>query len=116
MKRFKSWSMLLLSIIMVFTLAACGGGGGNGSSTAESPGGGSSNEETDNIKEGTESTEKIELSFWSLGTTNYEDLAKEYTKEHPNITFKFQNTSDQTAHHNNLTTAVSAGSGAPDIF
>lgn len=116
MRRFKSWSMLLLSIIMVFTLAACGGGGGNGSSTAESPGGGSSSEETDNTKEGTESTEKIELSFWSLGTTNYEDLAKEYTKEHPNITFKFQNTSDQTAHHNNLTTALSAGSGAPDIF
>ncbi|GIO98212.1 ABC transporter substrate-binding protein [Paenibacillus lautus] len=116
MKRFKSWSMLLLSIIMVFTLAACGGEGGNGSSTAESPGGGSSNEETDNTKEGAESTEKIELSFWSLGTTNYEDLAKEYTKEHPNITFKFQNTSDQTAHHNNLTTALSAGSGAPDIF
>lgn len=116
MKRFKSWSLLLLSVIMVFTLAACGGGGGNGSSTAESPGGGSSSEETDNTKEGTESTEKIELSFWSLGTTNYEDLAKEYTKEHPNITFKFQNTSDQTAHHNNLTTALSAGSGAPDIF
>ena len=116
MRRFKSWSLLLLSIIMVFTLAACGGGGGNGSSTAESPGGGSSNEETDNTKEGTESTEKIELSFWSLGTTNYEDLAKEYTKEHPNITFKFQNTSDQTAHHHNLTTALSAGSGAPDIF
>ncbi|WP_456289241.1 extracellular solute-binding protein [Paenibacillus sp. AK002] len=116
MKRFKSWSLLLLSVIMVFTLAACGGGGGNGSSTAESPGGGSSNEGTDNTKEGTESTEKIELSFWSLGTTNYEDLAKEYTKEHPNITFKFQNTSDQTAHHNNLTTALSAGSGAPDIF
>ncbi|MBX4150843.1 sugar transporter [Paenibacillus sp. LC231] len=115
MKRFKSWSLLLLSVIMVFTLAACGGGGGNGSSTAESPGGGSS-EETGNTKEGTESTEKIELSFWSLGTTNYEDLAKEYTKEHPNITFKFQNTSDQTAHHNNLTTALSAGSGAPDIF
>ncbi|MCI1776002.1 MAG: extracellular solute-binding protein [Paenibacillus lautus] len=116
MKRFKSWSLLLLSVIMVFTLAACGGGGGNGSGTAESPGGGSSNEGTDNTKEGTESTEKIELSFWSLGTTNYEDLAKEYTKEHPNITFKFQNTSDQTAHHNNLTTALSAGSGAPDIF
>lgn len=38
MKRFKSWSLLLLSVIMVFTLAACGGGGGNGSSTAESPG------------------------------------------------------------------------------
>lgn len=116
MKRFKSWSLLLLSVIMVFTLAACGGGGGNGSGTAESPGGGSSSEETGNNNEGTESTEKIELSFWSLGTTNYEDLAKEYTKEHPNITFKFQNTSDQTAHHNNLTTALSAGSGAPDIF
>ncbi|ANA80957.1 extracellular solute-binding protein family 1 [Paenibacillus vortex V453] len=113
MKRFKSWSLLLMSIIMVFSLAACGGG--NGSKTAESPGGGST-EEKDNTKEEAPSTEKIELSFWSLGTTNYEDLAKEYTKEHPNITFKFQNTSDQTAHHNNLTTALSAGSGAPDIF
>lgn len=102
-----------MSIIMVFSLAACGGG--NGSKTAESPGGGST-EEKDNTKEEAPSTEKIELSFWSLGTTNYEDLAKEYTKEHPNITFKFQNTSDQTAHHNNLTTALSAGSGAPDIF
>ncbi|MEI0739588.1 extracellular solute-binding protein [Paenibacillus sp. JTLBN-2024] len=60
--------------------------------------------------------EKVELTFWSLGTTNYEELGKEYTKEHPNVTIKFQNTSDQTAHHNNLTTALSAGSGAPDIF
>lgn len=117
MSRFKTWSALLLSIIMVFSLAACGGGGGN---SAESPGGGTNQEGGGSTNEGGSnegsSTEKIELSFWSLGTTNYEDLAKEYTKEHPNITVKFQNTSDQTAHHNNLTTALSAGSGAPDIF
>jgi len=117
MSRFKTWSALLLSIIMVFSLAACGGGGGN---SADSPGGGAKQEGGGSTNEGNSneggSTEKIELSFWSLGTTNYEDLAKEYTKEHPNITVKFQNTSDQTAHHNNLTTALSAGSGAPDIF
>lgn len=102
----RRWLTLMLCLCLTASLAACGGG-----KVQETPGG----EATPNHTE-TKTDEKIELSFWSLGTTNYEALAKEYTKEHPNITFKFQNTSDQTAHHNNLTTALSAGSGAPDIF
>ncbi|GAE09478.1 sugar transport system [Paenibacillus sp. JCM 10914] len=110
-----------MSIIMVFSLAACSGGSGNGSgntgTNTEAPGGSSGgNDETGKTNEEQAPAEKVELTFWSLGTTNYEELAKEYTQAHPNITFKFQNTSDQTAHHNNLTTALSANSGAPDIF
>ncbi|QCT01410.1 extracellular solute-binding protein family 1 [Paenibacillus algicola] len=112
MSRFKTWGVMLLSVMMVISLAACSGGSsGNNEGSSE----GTNGEQQGSSNEGA-STENVELSFWSLGTTNYEELAKEYTKEHPNITFKFQNTSDQTAHHANLTTALSAGSGAPDIF
>lgn len=110
MKHAKSWAVLLIAVLMVASLAACGGGNKNATNNdTKTP---SNNASTDNKP----SDEKIELSFWSLGTTNYEELAKEYSSLHPNITFKFQNTADQTAHHNNLTTALSANSGAPDIF
>ncbi|MDU5950346.1 MAG: extracellular solute-binding protein, partial [Paenibacillus macerans] len=117
MKRSKPWAILLAVVMMVSLLAACGGGGGNSKTSngsANPPA--TTNEGGGTENSGTGTGEKIELTFWSLGTTNYEELAKEYTAEHPNITIKFQNTSDQTAHHNNLTTALSAGSGAPDIF
>ena len=56
------------------------------------------------------------MSFWTLGNVNYEELAQEYMAENPHIKITVQNTGDQTAHHNNLTTALSANSGAPDIF
>lgn len=117
MKRSKPWAILLAVVMMVSLLAACGGGGGNSKTSngsANPPA--TTNEGGGTENSGTGTGEKIETTFWSLGTTNYEELAKEYTAEHPNITIKFQNTSDQTAHHNNLTTALSAGSGAPDIF
>ncbi|MBA9088602.1 cellobiose transport system substrate-binding protein [Fontibacillus solani] len=115
MKRAKSWALLLVAVLMVASLAACGGNknSSSGNNSTTPPATTTDSQGTNDTKE---STEPVELTFWSLGTTNYEDLAKEYTKEHPNVTFKFQNTSDQTAHHNNLTTALSAGSGAPDIF
>ncbi|WP_110934237.1 extracellular solute-binding protein [Paenibacillus bouchesdurhonensis] len=115
MIRMKRMVVVLVAVLLVASLAACGGGG-NKTTTNN---GGNTPAATDNgANEGakTDSGEKIELTFWSLGTTNYEELAKEYTQEHPNITVKFQNTSDQTAHHNNLTTALSANSGAPDVF
>ncbi|GIP52808.1 MULTISPECIES: ABC transporter substrate-binding protein [Paenibacillus] len=117
MKRTKPWAILLVAVLMIASLAACGG---NNNKTANNggntPAATNSNEGEKTNDAKTEPAEKVELTFWSLGVTNYEDLAKEYTKEHPNVTFKFQNTADQTAHHNNLTTALSAGSGAPDIF
>ncbi|AOZ93451.1 ABC transporter substrate-binding protein [Paenibacillus crassostreae] len=116
MKRVKHWTALILIIMLVASLAACGGNGNNNTKNNAAAPEKTESTETKNTDEATEPAEKVELSFWSLGTTNYEDLAKKYTEENPNITIKFQNTSDQTAHHNNLTTALSADSGAPDIF
>lgn len=117
MKRTRPWAILLVAVMMISLLAACGGSGGNNSANNGGSNAPATTDESDGTNNsGTDAGEKIELTFWSLGTTNYEDLAKEYSAEHPNITVKFQNTADQTAHHNNLTTALSAGSGAPDIF
>ncbi|MFP4979093.1 ABC transporter substrate-binding protein [Paenibacillus sp. CN-4] len=124
--RTRKWgTMLLTAVMMLGLLAGCGGGnnggngkaaGGNEPAASNASSGGDAGSKNAGGGDKAVSDEKIELSVWTLGIVDYEDLAKEYTKEHPNITFKFQNTGDQTAHHNNLTTALSAGSGAPDIF
>ena len=109
MFKMKKSLMLLIATVLVFTLAACGNS--NNEKTS-----GNTNGKTNTNNSTTDTSEKIELSFWTLGNVNYEDLAKQYTAEHPNVTIKIQNTGDQSAHHNNLTTALSANSGAPDIF
>ncbi|WP_151734702.1 ABC transporter substrate-binding protein [Paenibacillus tengchongensis] len=121
MRKTKQLAVTLASIMLVGSLAACGGNNNNneGNNAAKNTGNNSAatNAPANSGGDATEEpAEKIELSFWTLGNVDYEDLAAEYTKEHPNITFSIQNTGDQTAHHNNLTTALSAGSGAPDIF
>lgn len=106
MKKWKMGVTVLLSSALVFGMAACSGG-------EDAKTGGES--KTDPAK--TEAkAEAIELSFWTLGTNGYDKLAEEYKTVKPNITIKIQNTSDQTVHHNNLLTALSAGKGAPDIF
>src|SRR5699024_6739944 len=56
----------------------------------------------------------VTLDFWVFGATNYEDLAKEYEEEHPDIKINVR-TAETEEHHNGLFTALSAGSGAPDI-
>jgi len=115
MSKMKKSLMLLVAAIMVFTLAACSSSSNSGTNNEK----GTNNSSTTTSKEGgsnNASGESVELSFWTLGNTNYEDLANQYMKDNPNVVIKIQNTGDQTAHHNNLTTALSAGSGAPDIF
>lgn len=116
MNKVKHLALSLVAIMLVGSLAACGGNNAENNASSKNTGNNAASTSEPAKDEGTEPAEKIELSFWTLGNVNYEDLAKEYTKEHPNVTIKVQNTGDQTAHHNNLTTALSAGSGAPDIF
>lgn len=110
----KRWAMLMLTAMMVFTLAACGGGNSSSGTTPDKPA--PSTEGTSNTDDNKKPEEKVELTFWTLGSNGYEELAKEWNAANPNIQVKIQNLGDQTVHHNNLLTALSANSGAPDIF
>ncbi|MDG5472208.1 extracellular solute-binding protein [Jeotgalibacillus sp. ET6] len=55
-----------------------------------------------------------ELNFWVFGATNYEELAAQYMEENPDVKIKV-NFTEMGDLHNNLFTAVSSNSGAPDI-
>ncbi|MCA1023657.1 ABC transporter substrate-binding protein [Halobacillus litoralis] len=57
---------------------------------------------------------KVALDFWVFGATNYEALAEEYEKENPEVTINIKN-SELGDHHDSLFTAISAGTGAPDL-
>jgi len=96
MKNVKRLFSLSLVLFLTFLLAACGG----------------NSDEADSSENN--SDENITLSFWTFGATGYEDLIKEYESEHPNVNIKFK-TSENADHHDALFTAISAGTGAPDI-
>lgn len=106
MKRAKTYGLLLCSL-MIMLLAACSGnsqqGGGNDSQTGQNH---EQNAENSDTK-----TEIVELTFMTLGSNGYEKLVEEWNAAHPEIQVSIQNTGDQTAHHNNLLTALSANSG-----
>ncbi|WP_347861108.1 extracellular solute-binding protein [Salimicrobium sp. PL1-032A] len=57
---------------------------------------------------------KTTLDFWVFGATNYEALAEDYMEENPDVEINIKN-SELGDHHNSLFTAVSAGTGAPDL-
>lgn len=88
--------MLLLAFVFMFATAC----GNQSESTNESKDKGSN--------------EKVKLNMWVFGSTGYEKLAEEYMKNNPNVEIKIQSTQFDD-HHNALFTALSAGSGAPDI-
>ncbi|ASF40705.1 carbohydrate ABC transporter substrate-binding protein [Halobacillus halophilus] len=99
----KSWSIAFLLVLAVF-LAGCSDS--------------SSTEENENASEGDVKTvgsedAEVELSFWLFGA-DYESLVEEYVEENPNVSIDIQQIS-MADHHNNLFTALSAGSGAPDM-
>ncbi|ELK44626.1 ABC transporter substrate-binding protein [Halobacillus sp. BAB-2008] len=90
MKLKKSWMIAMLLLLTTF-LYACSGGDDSASGEG-----------------------KVTLDFWVFGATNYEDLAKEYEKENPDVKINIKN-SELEDHHNSLFTAISAGTGAPDL-
>ncbi|MGB7999674.1 MAG: ABC transporter substrate-binding protein [Anaerobacillus sp.] len=89
----KKWLGIGLASVLALSLAACSGNDG-----ASGDG-----------KDG-----EVTLNFWAFGATNYEELAKEYEKDHPDVHIKFRS-AETAEHHDGLFTALSAGSGAPDI-
>lgn len=107
----------LTSVAALFVLAACGGDNADGNSG----GGGDSGDANNNNAEastnngGSEASEdQVELNFWLFGATGYPELAEVYMEENPDIHINFQEV-EMEDHHNNLFTALSAGSGAPDM-
>ncbi|RWZ58238.1 carbohydrate ABC transporter substrate-binding protein [Halobacillus fulvus] len=84
------FSVAMISFVLI--LAGCSGGGEEASS---SEGG-------------------VTLDFWVFGATNYEALAEKYEEENPNVKINIKN-SELGDHHNSLFTAISAGTGAPDL-
>ena len=93
MKSFKKLKTIGLSAALALTLAACNDKESSESGSSDDP---------------------VTLNFWTFGATNYEDLAKEYEKENPNVKIKVR-AAETAEHHDALFTALSAGSGAPDI-
>jgi cellobiose transport system substrate-binding protein len=95
LKRMKKLVVLGLASLLALTLAACSDKDAEKSS-------------------GTSGDKEITLDFWTFGATGYEELAKEYEKENPNVKIKVKS-SETADHHDALFTSLSAGSGAPDI-
>lgn len=117
MKKAKYLTLTLASIILTGSLAA--GGTDNTSGTI------AANEYTGELaaelpaaaaESDTEPQAKVELTLWTLGDTNYAELARAYTQEHPNVTVKVLNSADRTALHTKLSAAFAAGTGGPDIY
>ncbi|WP_313800029.1 extracellular solute-binding protein [Cytobacillus sp.] len=96
MRSLKKLVAIGLSTALAFTLAACNNNEKSSSDDVE-------NED-----------KQITLNFWTFGATGYEELAKEYEKENPNVKIKVR-AAETAEHHDALFTALSAGSGAPDI-
>ena len=93
----KKLAVLGITSLLALSLAACSGNDDENSSDSNASG-----------------DKEITLDFWTFGATNYEELAKEYEKENPNIKIKVKS-SETADHHDALFTSLSAGSGAPDI-
>nr|WP_079480917.1 ABC transporter substrate-binding protein [Halobacillus salinus] len=69
---------------------------------------------SDNQEASGENGDGATLDFWVFGATNYEDLAKEYEKENPDVKINIKR-SELGDHHDSLFTSISAGTGAPDL-
>ncbi|WP_377910491.1 ABC transporter substrate-binding protein [Bacillus daqingensis] len=110
---------VLTALLSVTVLAAACGGNDEDAQADNSNASNASNEVATEDEEaeltslGSEDAD-VELSFWLFGATGYPELAEEYVEENPNVNITFQEI-DMEDHHNNLFTALSAGSGAPDM-
>jgi multiple sugar transport system substrate-binding protein len=83
---------LALTILLIGLLAACGGSSGAPAS----------------------SSGPVTITFWSW-VPNLQQAVNLFEKSHPNIKVKLENVGAAAAEYTKLTTALKAGSGAPDV-
>lgn len=95
----------MLSVVLVAAMAAsitgCGGSSGKSEETAVP-------EKPEDIKAA------ITVGGWPSGDDAFKAALKGFNEEYPNITVEFDFT-DSTSHHQALSTALAAGSNAPDV-
>ncbi|WP_059105574.1 extracellular solute-binding protein [Shouchella shacheensis] len=92
-KNWRRWGLTVGCLGLVSGLAAC-----------------ASSEETG----GSDGGDDVTLTMWLWPGMGFEELAREYEEDNPGITINIQEAEyDDT--HQNLITALAAGSGAPDI-
>ena len=107
----------LAASMTVPMLAGCGGddGGVGGSAEVEN----TTEEEGAEIAEAVDSDPSaisghIQVGGWPSGDDGFEAALEGFNEEYPNIEVELVFT-DTTAHHQSLQTALTAGSGAPDV-
>lgn len=96
----KRKSMFLLLVSLLVLLSACSSGGGTQVAVKNEAGGNSG--------------KKVQLQMWFWQGASFEKIIPEFNRTHPNIEIVPQIYKWEDA-HKKLLTAMSAGSGAPDI-
>lgn len=87
----KRIGVLLFALSIAIGLAACSSGNSKGAGDGE-----------------------VELTFWKFPGMGFEHKIDEYMELNPDVKIKVQE-AEYNEHHQNLMTALAAGSGAPDI-
>ncbi|MCY9692024.1 ABC transporter substrate-binding protein [Paenibacillus alginolyticus] len=97
----KCKSMFLLLVSLLVFLSACSSGGGTQDAVKNEAAGGNNGK-------------KVQLQMWFWQGASFEKIIPEFNRTHPNIEIVPQIYKWEDA-HKKLLTAMSAGSGAPDI-
>lgn len=119
MKAKRVLALTAASALSISLLAGCGGSDSSGaaSSSAESADASSDNAQTESgelVEAGSDVSGDIVVGGWPSGDDAFEAAMAGFNEKYPNINVELQFT-DTTAHHQNLQTALAAGSGAPDV-
>ena len=120
MKAKKVLALATASVMSVSLLAGCGSSGSSEttSSTTDSAStsddSGTTEAASELVEIDTSISADIVVGGWPSGDDAFEAAMEGFNEKYPNINVELQFT-DTTAHHQNLQTALAAGSGAPDV-
>jgi ABC-type sugar transport system, periplasmic component len=108
----KKWASILVSVLLICSLAACGGGAANSGSSQNSP------SSSDSGSQDVSSGEKKKLTVWYIDTGKRKELIEEtiqeFMKAHPDVEVAAEQIANDT-YKTKLPVAM-GGNNPPDIF
>jgi len=108
----KKWASILVSVLLICSLAACGGGAANSGSSQNSP------SSSDSGSQAVSSGEKKKLTVWYIDTGKRKELieetVQEFMKAHPDVEVAAEQIANDT-YKTKLPVAM-GGNNPPDIF